>query len=398
MKLAKMRNVSIGDLDMQLSLLMIELSNYQLIGELKETESVREASDLILCEYEKPLDQSEEMQERRAGYAQSFYNKYSENHDLDDEEEDSKDEDIDDETTDDASEETEDDENCVADDEDEEDDGECVNPKMTNSSLAMVTILSPNHSGRRDHVIDTVTIHCMAGNLSVQSCGNWFAQRAAQASSNYGIDSDGNIGLYVEECNRSWCSSNGENDNRAVTIEVANDGGAETGWHVSDKAYHALIDLLVDICKRNHIKQLLWRGDRNLIGQVDKQNMTVHRWFAAKACPGDYLYSLHPRIAAEVNARLQKQEDEDMNAMSYEKWKEYMSQYRSELQDNDCGEWSEEARAWAIDNGIISGIKGDSGEDMNFAWEDHLTREQAITLIFRFAKLLDNKLKEQSNE
>ena len=107
--------------------------------------------------------------------------------------------------------------------------------------------------------------------------------------------------MYVEEKDRSWCSSNKSNDHRAITIEVANDGGAETGWHISDKAYNALIALLVDICKRNDIKKLLWKADKSLIGKVDKQNMTVHRWFAAKACPGDYLYNLHGQIAKEVN-------------------------------------------------------------------------------------------------
>jgi hypothetical protein len=108
----------------------------------------------------------------------------------------------------------------------------------------------------------------------------------------------------VDEADRSWCSSNAANDNRAITIEVANDGGAETGWHVSDKALNALIDLLVDICKRNDIKALKWQANKALIGQVDKQNMTVHRCFAAKACPGDYLYNLHYEIANRVNERL----------------------------------------------------------------------------------------------
>lgn len=110
--------------------------------------------------------------------------------------------------------------------------------------------------------------------------------------------------MYVEEKDRSWCSSSGSNDHRAVTIEVANDGGAATGWHVSGKAYNALLDLVTDICKRNGIQKLLWRGDKSLIGQADKQNMTVHCWFANKSCPGDYLYNLHPAIAAEVTKRL----------------------------------------------------------------------------------------------
>lgn len=175
---------------------------------------------------------------------------------------------------------------------------------MSNSTLATYTRISPNKTSPRNHKIDTITIHCMAGNLTVERCGAGFAKRTRMASSNYGIGSDGRIGLYVEEKDRSWCSSNKANDMRAVTIEVANDGGAATGWHVSDAAMTSLIALVTDICRRNGIKQLLWKGDKSLIGQVDKQNMTVHRWFKNKACPGDYLYGKHAYIAAEVNKRL----------------------------------------------------------------------------------------------
>lgn len=172
---------------------------------------------------------------------------------------------------------------------------------MSNSNLVSYTKISPNKTSPRKHSIDTISIHCMAGNLSIEKCGDIFSNIDRKASSNYGIGSDGRIGMYVEESDKSWCTSNSNNDNRAITIEVANDGGANTGWHVSDKAYESLVRLLVDICQRNGIKQLLWRGDKHLIGQVDKQNMTVHRWFAAKACPGDYLYNLHPKIASDVN-------------------------------------------------------------------------------------------------
>ena len=174
---------------------------------------------------------------------------------------------------------------------------------MSNSSLISYTKLSPNHSGKRNHVIDTITIHCMAGNLSVESCGALFASSSREASSNYGIGSDGRIALYVDEANRSWCTSSSANDNRAVTIEVANTVAADP-WPCSDKAYAALLNLVTDICKRNGIKRLLWKADKNLIGKVDQQNMTAHRWFAAKACPGDWLYERCGAIAAEVNRRL----------------------------------------------------------------------------------------------
>lgn len=169
---------------------------------------------------------------------------------------------------------------------------------MSNSKLVSYTKLSPNCSSPRRKPIDTITIHCMAGNCSVETCGAIFAPVERQASSNYGIGSDGRIALYVDEANRSWCTSSGANDNRAVTIEVANNGGAPD-WPVSDKAMTALIDLCTDICRRNGIKQLVWRPDKKNPG-----NMTVHRWFANKACPGNYLYERHGYIAAEVNKRL----------------------------------------------------------------------------------------------
>lgn len=174
---------------------------------------------------------------------------------------------------------------------------------MSNSTLISYTKLSPNHSGKRTKKIDTITIHCMAGQLSVESCGALFAQSSRQASSNYGIGPDGRIALYVDEGNRSWCTSSNANDQRAVTIEVASD--ATHPYAVKDKAYEALLDLVTDICKRNGIKKLVWSTSKNdRVNHLNGCNMTVHRDYAAKACPGDYLYNLHDEIAAEVNKRL----------------------------------------------------------------------------------------------
>lgn len=174
---------------------------------------------------------------------------------------------------------------------------------MSNSALISYTKLSPNHSGKRTHDIDTISIHCMAGQLSVESCGSLFAQSSREASSNYGIGPDGRKALYVDEANRSWCTSSNSNDQRAVTIEVASD--ATHPYAVTDKAYNALLDLVTDICKRNGIAKLVWSTVKaNRVNHVGGCNMTVHRDFAAKACPGDYLYNLHDEIAAEVNKRL----------------------------------------------------------------------------------------------
>ena len=166
---------------------------------------------------------------------------------------------------------------------------------MSNSKLVNYTKLSPNYSARTG-AITKITIHHMAGNWSVEQCGNGFSSSTRQASSNYGIGSDGRVGMYVEEKNRAWTSSNRDNDNKAVTIEVANDGGAPD-WHVSDKAYNKLIDLCVDICKRNGIKKLNYTGTRD-------GNLTRHNMFTPTSCPGPYLQGRFPQIAAEVNKRL----------------------------------------------------------------------------------------------
>lgn len=179
-----------------------------------------------------------------------------------------------------------------------------VTQKFSNSSLVTYCKLSPNNSGKRTSNIDTISIHCMAGNLTIESCGQLFASSTRQASSNYGIGSDGRIGMYVEEKNRSWCTSSSKVDQRAVTIEVANDGGAPQ-WHISDKAMNSLINLCADICKRNNIKKLVWstsKSDR--INWRNGCNIMVHRDWAAKACPGDYLYNNMSNIASKVNAKL----------------------------------------------------------------------------------------------
>lgn len=173
---------------------------------------------------------------------------------------------------------------------------------MSNSPLVTYTNITKNKTSPRNHAIDTVTIHCIVGQWTAKQGCDYFATTDRQCSANYVVGKDGSIGLSVDEADRSWCSSSRDNDNRAITIEVASD--TEHPYAVTAEAYAALIDLLVDICQRNGIKQLLWKADKNLIGQVDQQNMTVHRWFANKACPGEYLYERHGAIAEEVNKRL----------------------------------------------------------------------------------------------
>lgn len=172
----------------------------------------------------------------------------------------------------------------------------------SNSPLVTYKRITNNKTSPRNHAIDTITIHCIVGQWTAKQGCDYFATTDRECSANYVVGKDGSIGLSVEEKDRSWCSSSSSNDHRAITIEVASDTAHP--YAVTDEAYNALIKLVADICKRNGIKKLLWKADKSLIGQVDKQNMTVHRWFANKSCPGEYLYSRHSDIAAKVNALL----------------------------------------------------------------------------------------------
>ena len=170
---------------------------------------------------------------------------------------------------------------------------------MSNSPLVQYTRISPNSSNPRNSKIKKITIHHMAGVLSVETCGNIFANPNRQASSNYAIGSDGRIAMYVEEKNRSWCSSNSNNDNQAITIEVSNcENGGQ--WRVSDYVLSRLIELCVDICKRNGIEKLNYTGDAT-------GNLTRHNMFSSTACPGPYLQSKFPYIAEQVNKQLEKE-------------------------------------------------------------------------------------------
>lgn len=347
----KTAGTSIGDLDMQLNFLWKELSDgYRgVINVLMNATSVIEASNTVLLQFERPADQSASVQLKRAEYGQAYYDKYANKN---------------------------------------QEGGSVV---MSNSSLVSYTKISPNKSSPRNHSIDRISIHCVVGQCSVETLGNIFAPTSRQASSNYGIGLDGKIGMYVEEKDRSWCTSSSSNDNRAVTIEVASD--TYDPYKVTDAAYASLLDLVTDICKRNGKTKIIWFGDKEkTLSYTPKPNemvMTVHRWFANKSCPGDYLYNKHPEIAAEVNRRLSGGnagiEEEDEN-MTLETFKKLMNEYRAELRDNDCGSWSKEAREWAIATGLFAG--GDPLPDgtPNYMWADMPSREQIAQLFYRFAQ------------
>ena len=183
----------------------------------------------------------------------------------------------------------------------------------TNSKMVVCTKLSPNHSGQRTHSIDRISPHCVVGQVTAEGLGGLFAKASYKASSNYGIDKDGRVGLYVEEKNRSWCTSSNANDQRAVTIECASD--TYSPYRMNDAVYQTLIKLCADICRRNGKKKLIWFGDKNKTlnysPKSDEMVITVHRWYANKSCPGDWLYSRLGDLAKKVTAELSGDDEED---------------------------------------------------------------------------------------
>ena len=233
---------------------------------------------------------------------------------------------------------------------------------MGNSPLVDFTLLSP-HRSPRTALIRKITIHHMAGNATVEGCGRAF-QGAREASANYGIGGDGRVGLYVPEDCRSWASSSRSNDDQAVTIEVANCGGAPD-WPVTDKAYDRLVDLCVDVCLRNGIERLAYTGDK-------AGNLTMHSFFTATVCPGPYLRARFPEIAATVNERLEEE------AMTAEKLAEMLPEAFALLGRQKAAPWAQEALDWCREQGYMVGDGTGNQQPMK-----PLLRQEAAQMMMR---------------
>lgn len=268
---AKSKKKSIGDLEMQLEFLYKELSEgyKSVLTTLKTAKSVLEASNAVLLKFERPANQSESVQQKRASYGTDFYNKYHE-----------------------ANTKT--------------DTNGGTKMGYSNSTLVNCTVKSPNHSGTRTHKIDRITPHCVVGQLSAEGIGGCFTSTSREASCNYGIGYEGRVCLIVDEKNRSWCSSSGANDQRAITIECASDSYAPYAF--KQVVYDKLVKLCVDICKRNGLKKVLWIADKNKSLNYSPKDgecvLTVHRWFANKSCPGDWMYNRMGQLANDINKGL----------------------------------------------------------------------------------------------
>lgn len=341
LQFAKLKGESIGSLSMQLNFLYQELTTSfpQVVKVLKSAKTVLEASNVVLLQFERPANQGIETQNKRAKYGQTYFDKYA-------------------------------------------------NPKgvtiMSNSPLVNYTRLSPNHSGKRTHTVDRITPHCVVGQCSVETLGNIFAPTSREASCQYGIGSDGRIGLYCDEANRSWCSSSNENDQRAITIECASDTTAPYAFNTT--VYNKLIDLCVDICKRYGKTKLLWFGDKaktlSYNPAADEMVLTVHRWFANKSCPGDWMYSRMGDLAEKVTARLKPTIIEEEEEMTQEKFNQMMNNYMTDLASKNTT-WAQEYLDWAKDNGIMVG--DDKGRMMPLKF---CSRQEVVVMMKRLFDLI----------
>ena len=177
---------------------------------------------------------------------------------------------------------------------------------MSNSSLVNCTVLSPNYNTGRKHAIDRITPHCIVGQMTAEDMGGYFKKKTTAASCNYGVDKDGRVLLCVDEANRSWCSSSSDNDNRAVTIEVASEKTEPYAFNAA--AYNKLVDLCTDVCKRNGKNKLIWIEDKATAlayqPAANEMLLTVHRWFKNKACPGAWMFARMGELASTVTTRL----------------------------------------------------------------------------------------------
>lgn len=186
---------------------------------------------------------------------------------------------------------------------------------MKYSNLVTHINISPNKTSGRKYNITRITPHCSVCSVTIERLLEIFKPLTRRASCNYGIGNDGRIGLCVDEADRSWCSSNKDNDNRAITIEVASSN--KYPYTITDASLRSLINLMTDICKRYNKNKIIWISDKNKALSYklkdDEMLITVHRWFAKKSCPGEYIYSKLDYIADEVNKRLSGEKNENIN-------------------------------------------------------------------------------------
>lgn len=258
----------------------------------------------------------------------------------------------------------------------------------SNSSLVTYVNLSPNKTSIKNKINDTISIHCIVGQWTAKQGADYFAKPSAKSSANYIIGKDGSISLGVEEKDRAWTTGgtltvNGQtgamNDRHAITIEVASD--TKPPYAITDAAYTALVKLVADIAKRNNMGELKWKADKNLIGHPELQNITVHRWFAHKTCPGDYIYERLGNIANEanmINAAAGYPAGQEEEEMTKEQFKEMLKECLDDMAKEEST-WEEGAMTWAQKEGLMQG-----DENGNIMPKKFMTRGEFATVLQRY--------------
>lgn len=339
----KARNESIGSLSAQLDFLYQELTtNYsQVLKILTTATTILEASNVVLLKFERPSDQSITIQNKRVAFGQNYYNQYAK---------------------------------------------QKVKKIMSNSPLATYTRITKNKTTMSSKTINRISIHCFVGQVTAQRGVDYFATTDRQVSANYVVGYDGSIGLSVDEKDRSWCTSSAENDKQAITIEVASESNHP--YKVTDAAYNALLNLVTDICQRNGKTKVIWNSNKTqALAYQPAANeivLTVHRWYANKACPGDYLFNKHGEIATTVTERLSgnpaNQEEEEM---TQEQFNKMMNNYLAEL-NNKPATFEQDALVWAQQNGLMQG-----NESGNLMPKRFLTRGEFAVVLKRYDEKKD---------
>lgn len=238
------------------------------------------------------------------------------------------------------------------------------------SKLATLRMFSPCHSGKRTHEIDTITPHCVVGQMSADSLGRLFKDKSRQASCNYAIGYDGTIICIVPEEYRSWCTSSNSNDQRAITIECASD--AAYPYAFNKKVWDSLIKLSADIVKRYGMKSLRWKGTSEYIGHTEVQNVTCHRWFDNKSCPGDWFFNRISQYCGEVNSLV------EVNSMTDAMFGEFMDRWLDKQARKAVSQWAKDAVKWAEARQIMV---GDGHGDLHP--QSYVTRQEMACFLKR---------------
>lgn len=348
---AKSAGKSIGDLEMQLGFLLQELTNYGLLGALKIAASVQEASNLVLLKFEKPAGMNDvATQTKRAGYGQMYYDKYAAGQAAT---------------------------------------GGCSMNKKPVSYLQTDPRWSKKPyktTGENTTIGDSGCGPTAAAMLIETLTGKTFTpEDACNWSMSHGYKAKGN-GTYYSYFAPQFA---------AFGIKC---------WQLSwTNAYHKpnakVHDQALEYLKQGyylialmkagtwttggHFVVVWWADDKIRINDpASTKDKRLNGDPATFRNEATYYWVIDAR---EYNGATEK-EDDNMTQEQFNKmFNTAMQQYRQGLRDNDSGDWSREAREYAVKEGIFAGSGTVPDGTPNFMWEDFLTREQCAQVLYRFA-------------